>query len=115
MANATTSAATSSRRHRKTRTGIVTSNKMTKTIVVRIDRLTRHRLYTRTIAQSSSFKVHDEKNEANVGDLVEIMETRPLSRDKRWRLVKIVRQASTAPPVPGEESEEPKDEITKPE
>ena len=103
------------RAQRKTRTGTVTSNKMTKTIVVRVDRLTRHRLYTRTVAQSSRFKVHDEKNQANIGDLVEIMETRPLSRDKRWRLVKIVRQASTAPPVPGEESEEPKDEIAKPE
>jgi small subunit ribosomal protein S17 len=93
---------------RKTRVGVVTSNRMTKTIVVRVDRLTRHPLYVRTIKQSTSFKVHDETNEAHIGDLVEIMETRPLSKDKRWRLVKILRRASTAPPVPGEESEQPK-------
>lgn len=91
---------------RKVRTGIVTSNKMMKTIVVRISRQVRHPKYGRILRQASSFKVHDETNSAGIGDLVKIMETRPLSKDKRWRLVEIVRRASTAPPVPGQESEE---------
>lgn len=98
------------RGRRKMRIGIVTSDNMQKTIVVRVDRLTRHPLYPRTITRGARFKVHDESNDAKMGDLVEIMETRPLSKDKRWRLVKIRRRASTAPPVPGEPSEEPKPE-----
>ena len=77
-----------------------------KTIVVRTQRLTRHPRYTRTIVRGTTFKVHDEANDAKQGDLVEIMETRPLSKDKRWRLVKVLRRASTAPPVPAEPSEE---------
>lgn len=96
--------APSARHRRKTLTGVVTSNKMTKTIVVRVDRLTRHARYGRTVVRSASFKVHDESNAAKIGDVVEIMETRPLSKEKRFRLVRILRQASTAPPVPGEPS-----------
>lgn len=88
------------RARRKLRVGFVTSNKMQKTIVVQVRRLVRHPLYQRVIKQSSSFKVHDEKNEAKPGDLVKIMETRPLSKDKRWRLVEILKQASTAPALP---------------
>ena len=85
---------------RKTRTGIVTSNKMQKTIVVQVVHLVRHPKYSRVLRQSNSFKAHDETNSAAVGDWVKIMETRPMSKDKRWRLVEILRRASTAPPVP---------------
>lgn len=95
------------RAQRKTRLGVVLSNKMSKTIVVRVTRLIRHKKYSRVMAQRSAFQVHDEKNSAAVGDVVKIMETRPLSRHKRWRLVEILRRASTAPPVPGE-AEAPK-------
>ncbi|MBI4343235.1 MAG: 30S ribosomal protein S17 [Candidatus Omnitrophica bacterium] len=91
---------------RKTLVGLVTSNRMAKTIVVRVDRLSRHPVYQRVLKHSASFKAHDEKNEAKIGDLVKVMETRPLSKDKRWRLVEIVRKASLAPPVP--DAEEPK-------
>ena len=93
------------RAQRKTRLGVVVSNKMSKTIVVRVTRLIRHRKYNRVMSQRSAFKVHDETNSASVGDVVKIMETRPLSKEKRWRLVEIVRRASTAPPVPGAEEE----------
>ena len=88
------------RLRRKIREGIVVSDKMQKTIVVKIDRLIQHPLYPRTLRSSNTFKAHDEKNEAKTGDLVRIMETRPLSKDKRWRLIEIVRRASGAPPVP---------------
>lgn len=91
------------RQRRKVREGIVVSNKMQKTIVVKIDRLVQHKLYPRTLRQSTSFKAHDEKNEAKIGDLVRIMETRPLSKDKRWRLINIVRRGPTAEPVPATE------------
>ena len=91
------------RAQRKTRQGVVVSNRMSKTIVVRISRLIRHPKYGRVMTQGSTFKVHDEANSAAVGDVVKIMETRPLSKEKRWRLVEIIRRASTAPPVPGEE------------
>ena len=93
------------RTHRKVRTGVVTSNKMQKTIIVRVDRRIRHPLYGRIVPRSAKFKVHDAKNTAKPGDQVQIMETRPLSKDKRWRLVKVIREASTAPSVPGESSE----------
>jgi small subunit ribosomal protein S17 len=83
---------------------------MAKTIVVRVTRLVRHPQYIRVIRQASSFKVHDETNSAGIGDVVRIMETRPLSKDKRWRLVEILRRASTAPPVPGGEPEQAKPE-----
>jgi len=93
------------RGRRKTALGIVTSDRMQKTRVVRVGRVTRHSVYTRILRKATSCKVHDERNEAKRGDWVEIMETRPLSKDKRWRLVKIVKRASTAPPVPGSEPE----------
>ena len=93
------------RAQRKVREGVVISNKMAKTIVVRVTRLIRHAKYSRVMTQTNAFKVHDETNSASVGDVVRIMETRPLSKEKRWRLVDIVRRASTAPPVPGTEEE----------
>ena len=99
----TTVQQTAPRAKRKVRLGVVTSNKMSKTIVVRVTRSIRHPKYGRVMTQASSFKVHDETNSAAIGDLVNIMETRPLSKEKRWRLVTIVRRASTAPPVPGTE------------
>ena len=88
---------------RKVKIGTVVSNKMSKTIVVRVTRLIRHPKYQRVLQQSTRFKAHDETNSANIGDWVKIMETRPLSKDKRWRLVEILRRASTAPAVPGGE------------
>lgn len=75
---------------RKERIGIVVSDKMTKTIVVQIRRKTRHPEYGKVIEKAAKFKVHDEKNEAKVGDKVRISETRPLSKEKRWRLVEIM-------------------------
>ena len=96
------------RGHRKERIGIVTSNKMQKTIVVQVHRLVRHPVYSRVMKRRTSFKVHDESNRAKIGDWVKIMETRPLSKEKRWCLVEIVKQASTAPPVPGGEEAAPK-------
>ena len=75
---------------RKKRTGIVLSNKMKKTIVVQIKRKALHPLYGKVIEKAAKFKVHDEKNEAQVGDKVSIEETRPLSKDKRWRLIEIL-------------------------
>jgi small subunit ribosomal protein S17 len=102
---ATPSPATTERAMRKTRVGIVVSNRMQKTIVVRVANLISHEKYSRVMGRASSFKVHDEKNTAGIGDLVRIMETRPLSKDKRWRLVEIVQRASQAPAVPGTEEE----------
>ena len=78
---------------RKTRVGIVSSNKMDKTIVVSIKDSVKHPLYKKVIKRTVKFKAHDENNECNIGDKVEIMETRPLSRDKRWRLVRIIEKA----------------------
>ena len=97
----TTPKPTQARTFRKVRIGIVVSNRMQKTIVVRVDRLTQHPLFSRVITRSASFKAHDETNTARIGDRVKIMETRPISKDKRWRLVDIVQRASTAPAVPG--------------
>ena len=91
------------RGQRKVREGMVVSDRMQKTIVVRISRLVRHAKYARVLERQNTFKVHDETNSAKTGDMVRIMETRPLSKDKRWRLVEILRRASTAPPVPGTE------------
>ena len=79
---------------RKTRTGVVVSDKMDKTIVVRVQRITRHPLYGKTLRKSKKYYVHDEKKEAREGDGVRIMETRPFSRLKRWRLVEILRRRS---------------------
>ena len=78
---------------RKTRVGIVSSNKMDKTIVVSILDSVKHPLYKKVIKRTVKFKAHDELNECNIGDKVEIMETRPLSKDKRWRLVEIIEKA----------------------
>ena len=81
------------RNERKTRLGKVVSNKMDKTIVVAIEELIQHKLYKKSVKRTVKFKVHDENNEANIGDKVSIMETRPLSKQKRWRLVQIVEKA----------------------
>ena len=81
------------RNNRKVRTGVVVSDKMDKTRVVAVERLMRHPLYGKIIKRTKKFKAHDENNECRVGDVVTIMETRPLSRHKRWRLVKIIRKA----------------------
>ena len=78
---------------RKTRVGIVASNKMDKTIVVAIEDKVRHPLYKKIVKRTIKFKAHDEENTCNVGDKVEIMETRPLSKEKRWRLVKVLERA----------------------
>ena len=81
---------TEARNLRKTRIGVVTSNKMTKTITVQVERKVKHPIYGKFVKKSTKFHAHDEKNEASIGDLVRIMETRPLSKTKRWRLVEIV-------------------------
>lgn len=80
---------TSNRSNRKIRQGIVASNKMDKTVVVRIERRVRHPLYGKTVLKTERFKAHDLLN-CDEGDMVEIMETRPLSRTKRWRVVRII-------------------------
>ena len=82
-----------SRGYRKTRTGKVVSDKMDKTIVVAIKTKVRHPLYGKMVNRTRKFKAHDENNECGIGDTVKIMETRPLSKDKRWRLVEIVEKA----------------------
>lgn len=81
------------RNNRKTRTGKVVSDKMDKTIVVAIETKVRHPLYGKIINKTTKFKAHDENNEAKVNDYVSIMETRPLSKDKRWRVTSIVEKA----------------------
>ena len=85
--------ATRERARRKVRTGVVVSDKMDKTVLVRIDRVTRHSAYHKTVRRSSRLAAHDEGNEARVGDTVRVMETRPLSKSKRWRVVEIVERA----------------------
>jgi small subunit ribosomal protein S17 len=84
---------TAARGQRKTKVGRVVSDKMDKTIVVSVERLTRHRLYKRVIRLTTKFKAHDEANDAHVGDTVLIEESRPLSATKRWRLVEVVQRA----------------------
>src|SRR4051794_16008643 len=86
---------------RKTKVGRVVSDRMDKTIVVSVERLTRHRLYKRVIRLTTKFKAHDEANEAHVGDTVRIEESRPLSATKRWRLVEVVQRAGDHG-IPGE-------------
>lgn len=80
------------RNKRKERVGIVKSNKMNKTISVLVDRVSHHPVYDKLIRGHTTFKVHDEKNEAKIGDTVKIEETRPISKTKRWRLVEIVKK-----------------------
>ena len=81
------------RAFRKTRVGTVVSNKMDKTIVVAIEDSVQHALYKKTIKRTYNLKAHDENNECGIGDTVRVMETRPLSKDKRWRLVEIIEKA----------------------
>lgn len=78
---------------RKEKIGTVTSNKMEKTIVVAVERKVKHPKYKKFVKRTSKFMAHDEKNECNIGDVVRIMETRPLSKSKCWRLVEIVEKA----------------------
>ena len=78
---------------RKTRIGIVTSDKMDKTVVVTIQDRVKHPLYSKIVARSVKYKAHDENNECGIGDKVQIMECRPLSKDKNWRVVKIIEKA----------------------
>ena len=75
---------------RKTRIGVVTSNKMTKTITVAVERKVKHHMYGKFLKKTTKFHAHDEKNECSIGDTVKIMESRPLSKTKRWRLVEVV-------------------------
>lgn len=81
----------SGRGHRKERIGFVVSDKMDKTIIVKVDSLTRHPVYKRIMRRSKKFKVHDEEKKAKAGDKVRIIETRPLSKEKRWRLVEVLK------------------------
>lgn len=81
--------------NRKSMTGTVTSDKMEKTITVSVETVKQHPLYKKTIKTNKKYKAHDESNEAKTGDVVRIMETRPLSKDKRWKLLEIVRKAKT--------------------
>jgi small subunit ribosomal protein S17 len=83
----------SERNLRKTRTGVVSSNKMDKTITVAVERRVKHPIYGKFVKKTTRFHAHDEKNECTVGDVVKIMESRPLSKTKRWRLVEIVEKA----------------------
>ena len=81
------------RGRRKVRSGHVISDKMDKTVVVSIETLVRHPLYGRTMRRTTKFKAHDESNECGVGDTVEIAETRPISKEKRWRVARVVEKA----------------------
>jgi small subunit ribosomal protein S17 len=85
--------------HRQQKVGTVVSNKMNKTIVVAVGTLKKHRIYKRTYKQTKRFQAHDEENTCQVGDIVRIEETRPLSKTKRWRLVEILRRGSGIVPV----------------
>ena len=84
---------TSARSRRKTRMGKVVSDRMDKTVVVSIERLVKHPVYGRYVRRRAKFKVHDETNQCRVGDTIRFMETRPLSKDKRWRFVEFVERA----------------------
>jgi small subunit ribosomal protein S17 len=87
---------------RKTRFGKVVSNKMDKTVVVAVDTPKRHRLYKKTIRRAVKYKAHDEKNQCRIGDVVRIVETRPLSKDKRWRVAEILSKGEVAEIQPKE-------------
>jgi len=87
------SGAAAERGRRKVRTGVVVSDKMDKTVMVRIDRQVRHALYDKTVRRSSKLSAHDETNDAHLGDTVRVVETRPTSKTKRWRVVEIVERA----------------------
>ena len=83
----------SERNERKTKVGKVVSDKMDKTVVVAVEDIEQHALYKKAVKKTVKLKAHDENNEAHVGDIVSLMETRPLSKDKRWRVVEIVEKA----------------------
>ncbi len=83
------------RGNRKIRIGTVSSDKMDKTITVSVETVKQHPLYKKTVKTSKKYMAHDEENEAKIGDIVKIMETRPLSKDKRWRLIEVVQKAKT--------------------
>lgn len=83
-------------RRRASKVGVVTSDKMEKSVVVRVDRIVMHKLYKRYVKRSARFMAHDGQNRCKIGDTVEIAESRPLSANKRWRVVRIVRRASGA-------------------
>ena len=93
MAEMTNEQQTEARNARKTRTGLVVSDKMAKTVVVAIERRVPHPVYGKMMTRTTRLKAHDEENQAKAGDTVRIMETRPMSKDKRWRLVEIVSRA----------------------
>ncbi len=78
---------------RKTKTGVVVSNKMDKTIAVQVERRLRHPIYGKFVKRTKKFFAHDEQNQCNIGDIVRIMETRPLSKNKTWRLIEIIERA----------------------
>lgn len=84
---------TETRNLRKSRIGVVTSSAMDKTITIAVERKLRHPIYGKFVKKTKKFMTHDEKNDCNVGDIVRIMETRPLSKNKRWRLVEILERA----------------------
>lgn len=81
------------RNNRKVKKGVVASDKMDKTITVEVERKTQHPMYKRVITRTKKYKAHDEENQCNIGDIVKIMETRPLSKTKRWRLLEVLRRA----------------------
>ncbi len=83
----------SERNLRKTKTGVVSSNKMDKSITVVVERRLRHPIYGKFVKKTTKFMAHDDKNECHIGDTVKIMETRPLSKNKRWRLVEVLKKA----------------------
>lgn len=89
----TTTETTETRGRRKVRQGIVSSSKMEKTVVVKIETLKKHPIYGRYVRSTTKFKAHDENNECGAGDIVEIMECRPLSKEKCWRVVRVVERA----------------------
>ena len=89
----TTASAEEVRNRRKLRIGVVSSDKMDKTVVVTISNLVRHPMYGRILKRSKKLKAHDEVNDAHIGDTVEIMECRPLSKDKCWRVIRVVERA----------------------
>jgi small subunit ribosomal protein S17 len=93
MAEMTNNESATARNARKTRVGLVVSDKMQKTVVVSVERRVPHPVYGKMVTRSKKYKAHDEENTAKVGDRVRIMETRPLSKDKRWRVVEIVERA----------------------
>lgn len=96
----------------KIRTGTVVSDKMDKTVVVLVESLRRHRLYKKVVKHTSKFKVHDPENTCKIGDVIKIVETRPLSKDKRWRVMEIVRRKEVAEIQPAEINEISSAEVT---